>query len=180
LILMDNAMPEMNGQETMRRMRQLPALKDVPIIAISASVAGGDEASSLTAGANAFEPKPIDLRRLLTQIAALLKVTWIYELQPRRPVADPETVGLLLAPPAEEMEALHHLARRGNMQEIMQWASHLIKRDERYRPFANQLCSLANQYRSKAIVSLVERYLDKETDSGTRRTSGVCPPFSEG
>ncbi len=47
------------------------------------------------------------------------------------------------------------------MHDIGQWASELAGRDERYRPFANQLCQLAKGYQSKAILNLVKQYLEK-------------------
>ena len=160
LILMDVVMPEMDGLEAMRRLRQLPDFKGVPIIAISASASGGDEASSMAAGANAFVPKPINLSRLLAQIGALLKLEWIDVLQAAPLAPERRANGRLVVPPAHEMEILHDLARRGNMQDILQWAEHLTGLDERYRPFADQLSLLAKGYRSKAILSLVLQYQD--------------------
>ena len=161
LILMDIVMPEMGGLEATRRLRQLPAQKDVPIIAISASTSGGDQESSLAAGMNAFLPKPIDFGILLTQIASLLKLSWTYELPQVSPSQEHEAPGPLLAPPAQEMEILHRLAREGNMRDIVQRATHLAELDERYRPFADQLRRLAKGYQSKAILSLVERHLER-------------------
>src|SRR3954453_21809010 len=80
LILMDVVMPDMDGLEATRRLRQLPDFMDVPIIAVSASASIEDEEISLAAGVNAFLPKPVVLDRLLTKIAALLKLDWTYEL----------------------------------------------------------------------------------------------------
>jgi CheY-like chemotaxis protein/anti-sigma regulatory factor (Ser/Thr protein kinase) len=77
VILMDNLMPVMDGFEATRRLRQLPALKDVPIITLSASASEADEQRSLAGGANAFLPKPIDLGALLAQIGSLLQLTWV-------------------------------------------------------------------------------------------------------
>ena len=161
LILMDIVMPEMDGLEAMRCLRQLPAFKNVPIIAISASASGSDEASSLAAGANVFLPKPIHLGRLLTQIGALLKLQWIEALPKAQPSPKQEADGPLVAPPVEEMEILHRLAQQGNMRDILQRASYLSELDERYRPFAGQLSLLAKGYRSKAIFSLVQQYMEK-------------------
>jgi signal transduction histidine kinase/DNA-binding response OmpR family regulator len=161
LILMDIVMPEMDGLEATRHLRQLPAQMEVPIIAISASTSGGDKESSLAAGANAFQPKPIDFGILLPQIASLLKLNWTYALPPAGPAQEHEAPGPLLAPPAQEMEILHRLAREGNMRDIVQRAAHLAELDERYRPFADQLRLLAKGYQSKAILSLVERHLER-------------------
>ena len=63
-----------------------------------------------------------------------------------------------MVPPAEEMELLYRLARGGNMREIMAQAGRLAGQDERYRPFADQLCALARGFQSKAVLHLVEGY----------------------
>ncbi len=162
LILMDIVMPEMNGLETTRRLRQQPALRDVPIIAISASASESDARKSLEAGVSAFLPKPIDFGRLLAQIATLLKLDWTYDFSETAPSPEDEEGEQLVAPPEQEMEKLYRLARLGNMQDILQWANSLTERDERYRPFATQLCQLAKGYQSKAILRLVERHLTRK------------------
>jgi hypothetical protein len=45
------------------------------------------------------------------------------------------------------------------MRDIARRAAHLAGMDERYRPFADQLISLATQFQSQAILTLVERHL---------------------
>jgi len=161
LILMDLVMPVMDGLEAMCRLRRLPGLKEIPIIAVSAGASDGDQTSSLTAGANAFLPKPVNLELLLNEIGVLLKLTWIEG----RPVVlqhpESQVVEELVIPPAEEMKALHYLARMGNMEEILRWAGYVSGLDERYRPFADQLSQLARDYRSKAILKLVEQHMEK-------------------
>ena len=51
LILMDNVMPVMDGLETTRRLRQLPELREVPVIAVSASASLEDQRDSHAVGA---------------------------------------------------------------------------------------------------------------------------------
>jgi PAS domain S-box-containing protein len=160
-ILMDLVMPGLDGLEATRRLRQLPGLGEVPIIVMSASVSGSDEQKSLAAGANAFLPKPIDLDQLLTQIAALLKLSWTDDYEPQAALSEEDKeVRPLVVPPQQDMERLRHLARSGNMRDIVQWAGRVAELDERYRPFADQLRLLAKGYQSKAILTLVERYLE--------------------
>ncbi|TKC91817.1 response regulator [Trinickia terrae] len=169
LVLMDVVMPNMDGLEATRRLRHMPAFRDLPIVAVSAGASGSDVEKSLAAGANAFLAKPIDFSGLVSQITVLLNVEWLDEApkaqaagagQADAPavVPSPET---LIAPPPEEINALHHLARLGDMRAIAQHAAHLIELDERYRPFADYLCLLAKDYRSKAILSFVEQYLER-------------------
>ncbi len=155
LILMDIAMPELDGLAATRRLRQLEALQEVPIIAMSASVSTGDSEQSLAAGMNAFLPKPLDADKLLDQMARLLQLEWTYSLAKAESPPEAEAI---VTPPAEEMEVLHRLAKLGNMHEIMALADRLVKLDERYAPFVNQLNSLARNYQSKAVLCLVEEH----------------------
>ena len=155
LILMNIAMPELDGLEATRRLRQLEAFREVPILALSASVSTSDHEQSLSAGMNASLPKPLDAGKLLEQMARLLRLEWTYG--PANAKWSPEEWAIV-APPQEEMEVLHRLAKLGNMREIMTQAERLSKLDERYRPFAIQLSSLAKAYQSKAVLRLVEEH----------------------
>jgi len=161
LILMDVVMPGMDGLEATRRLRRTPLLQRIPVIATSASVTDEDAKQCLAAGMNAFLPKPVDFGKLLPQIAAHLHLTWRYEPAPMQPAA-PVEEDVLIVPPPEEMETLHRLARLGNMQDIASHARLVAERDERYRVFANQLCRLAAEYKSKDLLSMVERYMHHE------------------
>ena len=167
LILMDVVMPGMDGLEATRRLREMPEFGDLPIVAVSAGASGSHAKNSLAAGANAFLSKPIDFSELLSQIAALLNIEWSDEMPETQPAdagrtavrATDPSMGTLVVPPREQMEALHHLARMGDMRAIVQHAMHLSELDERYRPFADHLCRLARDYRSKAILRFVEHYV---------------------
>jgi PAS domain S-box-containing protein len=158
-ILTDIVMPEMDGLEATRRLRQIPDFRHVPIIAMSASASGSDERKCLAAGVDAFVAKPIDMDQLLTQIATLLQLKWTYG-PPSAPVAHADGAGPVVVPPPQELETLHQLARMGNMRDITLWAERVAELDQRYRPFADQLRAMAKGYQSKAIVTLVERHLE--------------------
>jgi signal transduction histidine kinase/CheY-like chemotaxis protein len=163
LILTDIVMPEMDGFELTRNLRQLQAFADVPIVAMSASPSGVNKARSIEAGVNAFLSKPVDLEALLAQIATLLGLKWTHASPPFNRTATPEIS--LAAVPRQQMEELHHLARLGDMHEIIAWAESVAARDSRYCSFTAQLCALARDYQSKAILHLVERHLNVEPKS---------------
>ena len=160
LILMDIVMPEMDGLETTQRLRTLDAFKDVPIVALSASVSETDSEKSRAAGMNAFLPKPIDVDNFLNRIGALLQLDWIYDLSQAEPFVESGEIEHIVVPPAEEMEVLHRLARLGNMGHILEHANYLSRLDERYRPFASQLSLMAKEYQSKALLRFVELCLN--------------------
>ncbi|MGR9012974.1 MAG: PAS domain S-box protein [Gammaproteobacteria bacterium] len=157
LILLDRVMSEMDGLETVRRLRRLPGFGKTPIIAVSAAT---DIAEAMKAGVTVFLAKPIDMKRLMAQLAALLKLDWIYELSETEGPQQLGFNGPLVTPPLEEMSILHRLALEGSMRDIIRQVGHLEELDPRYSPFAAQLRALAQGYQSKAILDLVERYIN--------------------
>ena len=74
LILMDMSLPEMDGWEATRRLKGDPATRNIPVIGLSAHAMSGDRQKGLDAGCDDYDIKPIDFRRLLGKIEALLGV----------------------------------------------------------------------------------------------------------
>jgi two-component system cell cycle response regulator DivK len=72
LILLDINLPEIDGYDLAKRMRAMPNLDGVPILAVTANVMQGDKERTLEAGCNGFIPKPIDVDKLPQQIKAAL------------------------------------------------------------------------------------------------------------
>jgi two-component system cell cycle response regulator DivK len=64
LILLDINLPEIDGYDLAKRMRSMPNLDDVPILAVTANVMQGDKERTLAAGCDGFIPKPIDVDKL--------------------------------------------------------------------------------------------------------------------
>jgi len=159
LIVIDLMMPVMDGFEATLRLRKMPALAEVPVIATSASATRDVEARCRAAGANAFMPKPIEQSALVDALATLMDLTWIYpEAQPGlTDLAGPTGVEAgFVYPPPEEMQVLRHLARVGNMQSLRARADHLKSLDARFASFASRLAVLADGCQSRAITALVE------------------------
>ena len=72
LILMDLSLPVLDGWEATRRLKEAPATRPIPIIALSAHAMEGDRAKALAAGCDDYDTKPVDLPRLLEKIRTLL------------------------------------------------------------------------------------------------------------
>jgi len=68
LVLMDIMMPEMDGLTAMREIRKRPEWKNLPIIALTAKAMKSDHVQALTAGANDYMAKPLDVDRLLSLV----------------------------------------------------------------------------------------------------------------
>jgi CheY-like chemotaxis protein len=72
-VLMDVMMPELDGYETMRAIRDHPRFRQLPIIAVTAKAMKGDREKCIEAGASDYIAKPVDMDQLLS----LLRV-WLY------------------------------------------------------------------------------------------------------
>jgi CheY-like chemotaxis protein len=91
-VLMDLQMPEMDGYEATRRIRELPGCRELPIIAMSAAVIPLDHETILSVGMNDSVSKPIIPMELVN---ALLR--WV------KPISDPLSLPLPASPASREL-----------------------------------------------------------------------------
>jgi CheY-like chemotaxis protein len=155
LVLMDLAMPDQSGEETTRRMRQMPELADVPIIASSASVGEPARERSASAGCDGFLPKPIALGALFEVLERHLGLTWIRTTieAPRastRPPSEP-----LIPPSPEVIARLFKLVERGRLQELAQELLALEAEDRRLGPWLQKARVLAEGFQVRELRALL-------------------------
>jgi two-component system cell cycle response regulator DivK len=72
IILMDIQLPVLDGYEVTRRIKADPALRHIPVIAVTSYALSGDEAKAHAAGCDAYIAKPFSPRALLAKVRELL------------------------------------------------------------------------------------------------------------
>lgn len=157
LIVTDLLMPELDGYELIKRVRESENFKDIVIIVSSASVFETDQYRSLEAGGNTFIPKPVQATELLQKLQQYLGLEWVYEAN-EEPLARSSDTNELIAPPATKMEILYELAMQGNFLEIVKQAALLEEIDPKYIPFAKILYQMAKDFQDEEILTFIESY----------------------
>jgi two-component system cell cycle response regulator DivK len=71
-MLMDIQLPGIDGYEVTRRIKANPALRHIPIIAVTSYALSGDDVKAAEAGCDAYVTKPFDPAELLTKIQEFL------------------------------------------------------------------------------------------------------------
>ena len=72
IILLDMSLPVMDGWEAAKRLKAVTATSSIPIIALTAHAMAGDREKCIEAGADDYDTKPVDFKRLLGKINDLL------------------------------------------------------------------------------------------------------------
>ncbi|HIK15566.1 MAG TPA: response regulator [Leptolyngbyaceae cyanobacterium M33_DOE_097] len=170
VILVDLVMPLMDGFEMTRRIRRTPELRDVIVLAISASVFEFNQRISQVSYCNDFLPKPVREAELLEKLQFYLGLEWIYESETQRigKASNSELVGFASAPAASlppvaipaasELDALLDLALRGDLKGVLVQINQLEYANPQWASFAAQLRQLAKSFKGKQLIELIRHY----------------------
>ncbi|SHG91074.1 Response regulator receiver domain-containing protein [Chryseobacterium vrystaatense] len=71
IVLMDMMMPEMDGYEAIRMIRNTPSMSEIPVIAVTAQAMPEDRQKCLDVGAQDYVSKPVDVDQLIIAIEKL-------------------------------------------------------------------------------------------------------------
>lgn len=160
-ILMDLVMPVMDGFEATRQLRQQTILKDIIIIATSASVFDNHREDTRKAGCNDFLPKPVRKEVLFEILQHNLELRWVYEGWQKQTSTDSQIDGLktIVPPPNEQLTVLLDLATRGNIRAILEQVSLIESMGEIFIPFTTLVRTYAKSFQIKNIQTLVSSFL---------------------
>lgn len=162
VVITDLIMPELDGFQLIQQLRNHSLLKDVIVIASSASVSYEDRHKSLTAGSQDFLAKPIVAEELFNQLQKYLNLEWIYDNFERLEVDYSEED--LIPPPEIELEKLYRLTMIGNFNKLIQQTNQLEQTDLKYAAFARKLRSLAQGFQEREIQKILAHYRQKSQE----------------
>jgi CheY-like chemotaxis protein len=164
LILMDLVMPVMDGFEATRRIRQSSRLKDVVVVALSASTFDHNRQSSIEAGCNDFLPKPVLAEDLFEKLRVHLSLEWVYEQELPMDELKQLPEKSQIAPPPEELAVLFNLAKRGEIVAIRQEIARIEQLGDPFIPFAAELGQLAKGFQMKQMCEFLRPHLEKPNE----------------
>lgn len=162
LILLDLVMPVLDGFEATRRLRKIDALKDIVVIALSASVFEQERRQSLEAGCTDFLPKPVEAEDLLEKISQHLDLEWTYDADDDVPVAVMN--GEMVMPPADALKPLFDVAQKGQIFALDEQIGAIAQLGEEFGPFVTHVQTLAKDFKVDQICRLIKPHLGGQDD----------------
>ncbi|WP_414544835.1 ATP-binding protein [Nostoc sp. CCY0012] len=164
LIITDLVMPEMDGFEFIKSLRQSEQFKDTSVIASSASVFAVDQYKSIDVGADAFLPKPIEVETLLELLRKFLHLEWLYENKTNttsKTDVNSSNLSVNIIPPTPEiLQEFFKLSQDGDIQTILEIAQKLAVSDEHLSAFARQIIQLASNFQLKRLETFIQQYIN--------------------
>ncbi|MEZ5584469.1 MAG: ATP-binding protein, partial [Candidatus Competibacteraceae bacterium] len=156
VILMDLFMPEMDGFEIARQIRQQASLAEVIMIAVSASASETDREKSRSVGFADFLPKPVQTSALFATLAEHLRLRWRYQ-----PIVAPVTEDSeILAPPSENLKDLLEFANYHDYEGLESQLDQLLAQNQSHYPFVAKVRDLAEDFEMEAIQHYIRGLIE--------------------
>ncbi len=144
LILLDMRMPNLSGDQVAMRLRANPRLRDLPIIASSATVDEEQRRRALEAGCDDFLTKPVSFTELFAILEQRLGLTW--KRTRSRPTPTTAPTPFPAEPSAEERAHLAELLDRGRIPELLQELQKICQDNPALDPWVAEIRVLAENY----------------------------------
>ncbi|MDC3959744.1 hybrid sensor histidine kinase/response regulator [Polyangium jinanense] len=157
LVILDLALPDLPGDEVARRLRRLPALAGLPLVASSASVDEAQQKRAKDAGCDEFLPKPVRLPALFDVLARRLEITWIRAPRVVDEAEKDPTPAPRIEPPREVMARLLDLAERGRIPELLQALAAIEEEDARFSAWAAEVRAMAEAFQLRELYAVLAR-----------------------
>ncbi|WP_419660938.1 two component system sensor kinase, hybrid [Desulfosarcina variabilis str. Montpellier] len=162
LILMDLRMPNIDGFSAMNQLKHHDDLKDIPVVAVTASTAESDmlKKRCIQRGFKAFILKPFVTSDLLESIAELLPITLIYQETDEQ---EPPTFSKIDIPHSNALEKLSASLAKGDIEGILEQAEAIGGLENgKYQDFSQTLSRLANDFKFSEIETLISSREDAD------------------
>jgi signal transduction histidine kinase/CheY-like chemotaxis protein len=153
LILLDIAMPEMDGWQVAQRLRR-SSPERAAIVVVSANVIDPARLVGAERLHDDYLMKPIDLRQLLKTIHVLLNIEWVYEAPAELVAAEPTRP--LRSPPPSDVDALISLGEVGHVRKIHDKLNELERAAPEYLSFVMQMRVFVNAFELKRYLAALE------------------------
>jgi len=155
-VLMDLAMPGIDGWETIRRLRQrLPALHAIAVVSANAFERGQDNDAGITP--RDFILKPVRHEGLLEWLTERLHLRWRHSAPGTEALVAPT---VLLTPPPARLGGLREALLLGYYRGVLQQLDDIEAGDDRWRPFCEAQRELARQFQFEAMLQALDRPTD--------------------
>ncbi len=154
LIVVDLVMPDLDGFEMTRQLRELLEFQQTIVLATSASVFESERHKSLQAGCNDFLPKPIQLEDLLEKLQNYLQLIWLYETLGKEISQDPQALEIVI-PTMLELVDLCEALEIGDFDRVELEAERIRKLDPKYQSFATRLLQFSQEFDEEEILKLI-------------------------
>ncbi len=156
LILMDMRMPEMNGYEASKWLKDEDWGKDIPIIAVTASVIAQDR-KTIEQYCEGYLTKPLGQFTLIKEMQKFMKYTEEKKTVEKKDIRTEK----IIPPPLSDLKELYELALDGNMDGITQYLDELEQKEKKLKGFCNKFRTLALGFKDVEIENLLEEYISK-------------------
>ncbi len=160
LMLLDLRMPVLDGFSATQQIRATDALRNVVIIAVSASVFEQTRQRALAIGFNDFLFKPIQKHALLHLLETHLHMEWVYEddaeERPDAVLQAGSAAHAAVSLPSEDIARLLAFAERGNVKSIREQLDRIERLGEQFLPLVAELRALAARFQVDELIEKLD------------------------